>query len=211
MSDGVRNEINIKVLVLFIIHMYKKLNISDKHLIVLTLFTSGPATQLFVREVARKAAIAPRTAQLILDSLESRGVLRSEVKGKIRLFSLKENLAQKTYLAMAEEYKRLQLIKDPLIYAVVEEMLSHTTGVVLVFGSYAKGLQRKDSDLDVMVVGEYDDDAVRKISRTYQLDVSIKKVSGNPFEAPLKDPLFLEILANHVVLSGTDEFVKMLG
>ena len=61
--------------------MYNLLNnnlrITENHLKVLSLFTSGYNKSLYIREVNRMLELSPRTAQLTLDYLESKGVLHS--------------------------------------------------------------------------------------------------------------------------------------
>ena len=58
------------MIVLFIIHMYEKLDITENTLKVLSLFTNGFDKTYYIREVERLLKISPQTSQVILEDLE---------------------------------------------------------------------------------------------------------------------------------------------
>ena len=64
--------------------MYNKINITENHLQVLLLFTDGFDREYYIREVERLLKISPRTAQLILEDLEAKGILEPKTRGKIK-------------------------------------------------------------------------------------------------------------------------------
>ena len=189
--------------------MYKKINITSSHLRVLALFTRGFDRQLYIREVGRLAQASPRTAQLILDDLERKGALSSTTRGKIRLFAVRQTPEARDYLVLAEHYKRLSFLgSSDLVRGIAEKLLQHTEGIVLLFGSYAKGIQKKVSDMDILVVGTADREAVRKISALYGIPIDIKETSPEIFRKKLRtDVLLQEVLEDHIALRGAEELV----
>ncbi|MFW6311957.1 MAG: nucleotidyltransferase domain-containing protein, partial [Nanoarchaeota archaeon] len=79
-----------------------------------------------------------------------------------------------------------------------------------VFGSYAKETQRKGSDLDVFVVGKYDSNKIKNIAKNYGYDVHVFGMSVRDFKKSItnKTVLIQEIIENHVILNGADNFLE---
>ena len=72
------------VVVLLLIHMYKKIRITENTMQILSLFINDFAREYYIREVEKLLEISPRTAQLILEDLEDKGVIESKTKGKLK-------------------------------------------------------------------------------------------------------------------------------
>lgn len=189
--------------------MYGKVNITENHLRILTLFTRGFNKNIYIREAARELNASPRTAQLILEDLERRGVLASVTRGKIRIFSLKPNPLARDYLILAEHYKRIAFLRaDPLLQGIVEKIVPYLEGIAVLFGSYARQEQKKDSDIDIFVAGTADKAEIRKVSRLYRKPIDIKEYPPEIFEKSIRtDILIQEVLEDHIVLKGTEELV----
>jgi len=189
--------------------MYDKINFTENTLRVLSLFTDGFDVEFYVREVERLAGISPRTAQLILEDLENKGVLRSKLKGKIKLYFLSQSGSAIRFLMFAEQYKLIVfLAKNVLIKEIIEKISVHIQGIGVVFGSYVKGLEKKGSDLDIFVVGSYDAVEIKRISQSFGVDVSVKCYPMKIFKRNLNDDFLLkEILKKHVVFVGVEQFI----
>ena len=136
--------------------MYNKINITENGLQIISLFTNGFDREYYIREVQKLLKISPRTAQLILEDLENKGIIESRVKGKIKSYKLKINELSKRYLTFAEQYKSIAFMeKNLLVKEVIEKISPFIEGIGIVFGSYAKGISNKESDLDIFVAGDY--------------------------------------------------------
>ncbi|MCK4555760.1 MAG: nucleotidyltransferase domain-containing protein [Candidatus Aenigmarchaeota archaeon] len=190
--------------------MYDKLNITENHLRVLSLFTDGYDREYYIREVEKLLKISPRTAQLILEGLEYKGIITSKIKGKIKAYTLKRSTSCQRYLAFTEQYKAITFFeKNLMIKEIIEKISPLISGIGVIFGSYAKGTENKHSDLDVFVAGKYDMQGIRKVSELYGVDVSVKSYPLRTFEKNVEnDVLLKEILKNHVVFLGLEQFVK---
>ena len=193
--------------------MYDLLNnnpsITENHLKVISLFTLGYNKNLYIREVNRLLNISPRTAQLILNSLESKGVLESIFRGKIKSYFLRKNSTSKNYLILAESYKTtLFMDKNPLVGEIIEKILPLISGIGLIFGSYAKGTQNKESDLDIFVIGYIENNKIREISKTYQIEINLVVYPLEKYKSVIhKDILVKEVLENHIAIKNIDGFV----
>ncbi|ODS42411.1 MAG: hypothetical protein MSIBF_03550 [Candidatus Altiarchaeales archaeon IMC4] len=192
--------------------MYEKLNITENHLQVLSLFTKGFDRGHYIREVQKLLKISPRTAQLILDTLEKKAVIESKTMGKIKMYKLKKNMITREYLIITEEYKKISFLeKNPIISNVIEKITPCIRGVGVVFGSYAKGTQKENSDIDIFIAGEYDKDEIDEISELYGVNISVKRYPLETFKRGIgSDVLLKEIAGDHIVISQVEDFINIV-
>lgn len=193
--------------------MYKKININEMQMGILSLFTAY-GREYYIREIERILAISPRSAQLALEALEKKAVLESKLRGKIKLYSLRRNVSAALYAAMAEQYKTIVFIEShPLVAEILAKAKPYINGIGLVFGSYAKGLEKKDSDIDLFVAGDCNASEIRHIGKIYGIDINIKQYPVEIFEKSVKtDVLLKEILAAHIIFLNSEMFVtKVFG
>lgn len=163
--------------------------------------------------IAKKKSLNQKSVSNALNKLEDEGFLKSKTVGKNKEFSLNlDNLESVKNFVVAAEHLRTAnfLKKNPMIKEIVIKTKNTFYGIVVVFGSYAKGIQKKDSDLDVFVAGSYNKDAVQKISELYNLHISVKNCPTSALKRALRkrDILLTEVIKNHVIISGAEEFVN---
>lgn len=190
--------------------MYDKLNITENHLHALSLFTNGFDREYYIREAEKLLKISPRTAQLILNDLENKGIIASKTKGKIKAYALRRSSISQRYMIFAEQYKAtIFLEKNLIIKEIIEKISPSIKGIGIIFGSYANGTANKDSDLDIFVAGEYDERKIRKISKTYGFEINAKRYPLKTFEKNFaSDILLKEILKNHIVFLNSEQFIR---
>lgn len=193
--------------------MYKKINITENTLQILSLYTNGFKEDYYIREVHKLLKISPRTSQLILEDLEEKGVLSSKNKGKIRTFKLeKSNSNSKEYIIFAEQYKKISFLeKNPLIKEIITQITPSIKGVGVIFGSYVKNTHKKGSDLDLFIIGSYDEKKVASVSKKFGLEISVKCYPLKIFEKNVKtDFLIKEVIKNHVIFLNTEQFINSI-
>ena len=190
--------------------MYNKINITANGLQIISLFTNGFDREYYIREVHNLLKISPRTAQLILEDLENKGIIESKVKGKIKSYKLKINELSKRYLVFVEQYKSIAFMdKNLIVKEVIEKISQYIDGIGLIFGSYAKGTSNKESDLDIFIVGNYKKEEIKKVSRNLGIEISIKYYPLKTFEKNVnQDILIREALKNHIVFKNTELFIQ---
>src|SRR3989338_3764378 len=190
--------------------MYNKINITENTLQVLSLFTNGFDKEYYIREVQKLLKISPRTAQLILEDLENKGVIESKTRGKIKSYKLKVNELSKRYLIFVEQYKSISFMeKNLLVKEIIEKISPFIKGIGLIFGSYAKGTANKESDLDIFTAGNYENEEIKKVSRNLGLEISVKCYPLKTFEKNVnQDTLLKEILKNHIVFLNAEQFIQ---
>jgi predicted nucleotidyltransferase len=190
--------------------MFTKIN--DIDLKVLSVFTNGYYLEYYIREIQKILEISSRTALKTLNKLEEKGILKSKQKGKIRLFTIKKTLIAREYLCLAEQYKKIKLYeRELLIKEIFEKIDDFIDGIVIIFGSYAKNLVKKNSDLDLFIIGQYNEKKIKKVGNIYNLNIDLKSYPKKVFLENLNhDILLKEILNNHITIKGTQNFVSQI-
>ena len=120
------------------------IKVNDMDLKILSLFTKGYDREYYIREVEKLLKISSRTALVTLAKLEKTGILRSKIKGKIKIYAIKKSSLSREFFLLTEQYKKIQFLeKNHLIKEVLEKADEFLNGMVIVFGSYAKELQKR--------------------------------------------------------------------
>lgn len=120
---------------------------------ILAILIDSPRERYHLREIARRARTSPGTAARELDRLSEAQLVVSQREGNQRYFRV--NTASPLYEPVRDLVRRT--IGAP---AVLRRYLEAVDGVLraVIFGSYADGRLKADSDIDVLVVGEPDRD-----------------------------------------------------
>ncbi|HLD18444.1 MAG TPA: nucleotidyltransferase domain-containing protein [Candidatus Nanoarchaeia archaeon] len=165
----------------------------------------------YASELAKLLKLNQKSVSNALHDLEKEGLLKSKFQGKNKLFffnwAAKERI--KAALALIEAEKRRLLLSDMKFYIIISELNEAIDGQYLVFGSYAKGYASEKSDLDILVVGAFNNNVVEKIERIYRIEINIQKFSEKDFKISGKtgNILIKEVMLGHVVIRGIDFFV----
>lgn len=101
------------------------------------------------REIQRRTGLTPRSLQTELARLESLGVVRRRHEGRLVRYQLIESNPRWRALRTL-----IREMADPV--DVVRNALADVPGIAaaFVFGSFARGDTREDSDVDVFVIGK---------------------------------------------------------
>jgi uncharacterized protein len=184
--------------------------VNDMDLRILSLFTKGYEKEYYIREVEKLIEVSSRTALVTLAKLEKKGILESKTKGKIKSYTIKKSSLSREYLLLTEQYKKIQFLeKNHLVKEVLEKADEFMQGIVILFGSYAKGIQKEDSDLDLFIVGTFDEKKLKKAGHKYGLDINIKTYPMNIFEKEIHNDILLkEVIENHILIKDVEGFVR---
>ncbi|MBD3355448.1 ArsR family transcriptional regulator [Candidatus Woesearchaeota archaeon] len=156
-----------------------------------------------VRGIAKKLEESHSTILRKLNALKKDNVVDSEKEGKNRVFFLKKNLISRSYVYEAELNKLVKLLrKHPKLGVIFEEIIDKTDEkIIMLFGSYAKGLEKEISDIDI-----YIDTKNRNVKKLVEGINSKIRVKIGSFDA--KSLLIKEIIKNHIILRGIEEFYE---
>lgn len=196
--------------------MMEKYNINQTTLKILLLYASDYKKSLHLREIARETKVDVKAVQLQLKRLEKINVLSSIVKGRNKEYRLNlNNLMTKYYMMLAETFASIvYLRKNFLIKKIISEVGNYVEGAILLFGSFAKGQITKKSDIDLFFIAEkkLDRSVVSEAGNLVGREISVKSASRRQFLKGLEDgdPLIREVVSNHIVLKGVDDFCEIM-
>ena len=159
--------------------------------------------KIHLRELSRNLSLPHATVLRKVNGLIKENILDCKKEGRNKLLFIKNNLQAKSYVYMAEKYKLTTLLKKyPELSIIFEGVLKRTEkNMVILFGSYAKGIAKKDSDIDVYV-----DTTDKTLKRALQETHSKLSIKIGKFD--ISDLLIKEIVKNHIVIKGVEEFYE---
>ena len=102
------------------------------------------------RALAKELKLPLTTMQRAINKLYETNVLDFEESGKNKIYHIKNHLSAREYVCMAEHYKIIKLIQHyPFLEPILSELKKINSPLIMLFGSYAKFIPKKDSDIDI--------------------------------------------------------------
>jgi predicted nucleotidyltransferase len=165
---------------------------------------------LYGREIARISKKNQKTVQASLQRFEDKGVLSKQIVGKNYLYTINTKNKNVIYSLIAAEIEKTREFLDNNfeIKELVADVRDMTNEPVLIFGSYAKGNQTKESDVDVIVLDTKIN--LEKIKHKYTKKIHLITMTKNQFIKDLKKKVSLlqETILNHIIIQDFTFFTK---
>jgi len=196
--------------------MLEEYNITQTTLKIIGLYTDNYKKSIHLREISRETDVDVKSIQIQLKKLERINVLSSILRGRNKEYALNlDNVITKYYLIMAESFTSIIYLKKHfLIKKILGEIGKKMDDPLILFGSFVKGGYTKESDIDLFVISEkkIDKGMVLKVSDLVNRDINIKSSNKVQFLNGLRrnDPLVNEVVSNHIILKGIDEFCEIM-
>lgn len=180
------------------IHMVQNKNNLDLEIILVLL-----RNKTHLREIARTLNESHSTILRKIKVLLKENILDYKKEGKNKIFFIKNNLKAKNYIYSAEIHKLNNLLKNHSELAIIFEDIKKgfLKGMIILFGSYAKGISKKDSDIDIYL--ETNDNKIKEKIREINSKLSVKI---GVFDT--KSLLIKEIIKNHIIIRGLEDFYE---
>lgn len=165
--------------------------------------------------IAKKKKLNQKSVSNFLKMLEKEGILKSKTEGKNLLYSLNfsNNRIVTDYISAVELLRTIRFYKKhPLVKEIMNKIMPDCDGVIAIFGSYAKGIEKKDSDLDLFIAGKCDMEKIRELSKIYNLELSVKNYPLQIFKDALKkrDMFLEEVINKHILVKETQKFIELV-
>ncbi len=162
------------------------------------------------RELARKLNTNQTQIRRKLIELEKGNIVDSRVEGKNTIYCIKDSVEAEVYQKVIENKKLLLFLEKPKIRKIFKEIKKHikkgkikTDRIIILFGSYIKNEETKNSDIDIYI----DTNSEKEKNFIQELSDRIEIKSGK-FDK--KQPLEKEIIKNHVVLNNIEGFLNLI-
>ncbi len=156
-----------------------------------------------IRGIAHKLGTNHMLVARKVKELAKLNVVDFAWEGKNKSYFLKKTVESRAYVLMAESYRLVWILAlYPGLRGIVEKIQrNRRIRMAILFGSHAKGLAVKDSDIDIYI--ETKNRSLRKEMRLLDSKLSIKVG-----EYDRQSPLIKEIEKDHVIIKGVEEFYE---
>jgi predicted nucleotidyltransferase len=180
---------------------------------LLRLFFTNPDQSFYIQEIGRILGKKPGIFQRTLNNLEKEGILVSEYKANARYFKTNKDYPL---------YKELKSIvfKTVGVSGGLKEALKKIGNInfSFIYGSYAKAKENYLSDIDLVVIGNPNEDLLikelDKLEDALNREINYKLYSLKDFKKEIKEkePFLLEILRDKkiMLIGEEDELRKIL-
>lgn len=109
-------------------------------------FFLNPTTKLRVRQIEREIKVPFPSVIRYTKELEAEGILRTQITSGVKFYSA--DRSSKKFLLEKKLFNIKQLHDSELINYLIKECFNHP---IIVFGSYSKGEDIEESDIDLYV------------------------------------------------------------
>jgi predicted nucleotidyltransferase len=171
-------------------------------------------TEYYQREIVLLEKLAPRAVQRELTRLCHVGLLSSRLRGRRRYYRV--NPGHLFYPALKSLFLRSELLGK--VSAKGPGVWKDKMDAAFVFGSFAKGDEGPDSDLDLLVIGSIDEEALSELldrsgfRREREINPVLYTRSGFRKELDRKEPFLMRVLSGpKIFLVGDEEVLGGLG
>lgn len=152
---------------------------------LLTHFYVNRSSRMYVRQLAEILGVDPTNLSRELSRLESEGLLRSEVEGRQRYYSINPSYPYlKPLFAMLQGSIGIQ----PTLKRALEEVDGIRSASL--YGSFAKGEADASSDIDLLIVGRPDQvrlaEQIRRAEKILRREINYTVFQPRELECKLK-------------------------
>lgn len=163
------------------------------------------------REIARRTGVSAQTALDTLHKLVQEKTLSLIKEGRNNKYILeKNNLSAKLFIELAEVERSREFLINFELKSIVESLIPYAE-TLIVFGSFAKGTQKEDSDIDLVMVNATNKEKIKKITRSFPREVNVEFVSWKEFAKSYtsKNALAIEIKKDHLLYGNVFRVVNI--
>jgi predicted nucleotidyltransferase len=165
------------------------------------LFTH-PDESFFVRQIALILQEDPTNVSREMANLEDLGILKSKRNGNLKHFQTNPDCS------FFKELKGL-VLKTTGVAGQIRASLDKLAGIkyAFIYGSYAKGEERADSDVDLLIIGDVDmdrlDSNLGKLEKTLGREINYVLYSMKEFKSKkkAKDGFLMDVLSSKKIMA----------
>ena len=184
------------------IQLYQKIT----QLNVLTLFLKNPHSSYYLRESARILEMDPMTIKRSLALLvEDELLIKFSEKNRILY---KAHIENPSFRHLKISYN-LSWLQEKNVRDFLTSTMNATTSIIL-FGSYAKGENDEESDVDILTISLAKNKPSAELATLLETDVNLVNFTPAQWSSQAKKnrAFYLDVILDGVVLYGTKPVVE---
>ena len=181
---------------------------------ILKLLLSSKEEEFSIRSISRKTSIDYKSAYIsVMQLVKSKAVSSRKIGQAVLCRINKFN----TDIFRAETIRRKELLERKQFYVLHDYFkdIKEPFFILLLFGSYASGSQRRGSDIDLMLIADNED--IRKKAKEavslIPLDIHLADFNSIEFLSMLKTTEFnvgKEAMKNNIILFGIEDYYRLV-
>jgi predicted nucleotidyltransferase len=184
---------------------------ANEHIEILKFLIQNNSQSFSIRKLSKARSIDYKSAYQAVKKLEEQGVISVNRTGNNSLCRFNFRFNPSVFLA---EYERRQaVLANKNILLICEELRKIPVSfIALLFGSYAKLKNTKDSDIDILAISENPSEIRQKLS-LIALDIHLTVISPAEFWLMLKsreDSVVSEAIKCNLILIGIEGYYRYL-
>ncbi|MFH1275916.1 MAG: nucleotidyltransferase domain-containing protein [Candidatus Woesearchaeota archaeon] len=168
-----------------------------------------------INQITKARKINYKSAYQNINKLEKRGVILAEKLGNITLCSFNYKFDPLVFNVEWERSEDIQ--KNKIIKSISRDLKEVEVPffTALLFGSYAKGTQNKNSDIDILIIIDdmKDFENIRLTMSILPFNIHIVNVTSNEFLSMVKSKEFSvieEVKKNNIILFGIENYYNLI-
>ena len=181
---------------------------SNNQFRIIEVFLKNLGKKLFMREISRLSELDIKIVSRELKILLDGNVMDYEVRGKIKLYHIKNTFESESLIIATEAYRTQKFLEKHEILELME--LNKITDFII-FGSYAKNLENKHSDIDVVIFSKKIP-KIEKLLDNIPKEIHKQYISFGEFMTLYRKNTVLarEILRSHVLFGKHKEVTQII-
>jgi predicted nucleotidyltransferase len=192
--------------------MLEKLFTSKTRTGILKILLFNPGKEFHLRELSREISITPIYVKKELDNLRELNLVFSSKKGNLNIYQINKNSP------LFSELKSIFLKTEFLAEIIKESVKKLKVDFAFIYGSFAKGVESEESDIDLFVVGNIEEDklvgVIQSIEKKVKREINYILWSKDLFvKRAKKHHLLNEIAKNPIIMliGKENELRKIIG
>lgn len=185
---------------------------SRAQILILKLLFLNSTKEFHMNDIARRVEIAPSTVSKEMPQLQTIGLVSRRVQGPLVFYKI-----NKTNVIFSE-MKRIFLKFEMFDEILSKDLMDKDIKYALIYGSFAKGTESETSDIDLLVVGNIEEDSLLKMilktERTSGREINFILWTEDDLLARIKQkiPLIREIAKTPIMMiaGNEDEFKRII-
>ncbi len=175
-------------------HMFEKMSLSPLAQELLVYLARSPGGEYYIRELAESLPASVGGSHAALKDLESKGLVRSRKSGRNRYYQVNEDnpsiIQFKVFMNIQELQDLLRTLEDLVLKVVL-------------FGSCSRGDDTHDSDIDLLVMTNAQNEARKILGQARINGREVRPIVLSPHEVlelKEKDPALTEEIGKGILL-----------
>lgn len=178
---------------------------SRAQVLILKLLFLNSSSEFHANDIARKTGLAPSTIAKEMPVIQNIGLALRRTQGNLVFYKINNQSV------IYNELKRIFLKFEMLDEIISRDLPKEKIKYALIYGSFAKGTESQSSDIDLLVIGDVNEDtllrSISKTERTIGREINYLLWKEKEFmeRVEKKIPLIKEISKTSIIMIVGDE------